>query len=66
MPTFLKTQFHHLYYSFITHVKKAQQPVNRCASFRHYVMNKWEREMTEMDKVKFKHGYKEVLRGVIN
>ena len=58
-------RFHHLYYSFITHIREAQQPINRCASFRHYVMNKWESEMTEMDKAKFKHGYKEVVRGMM-
>jgi hypothetical protein len=45
-------QFHHLLYSFQTHVRKAQNMVTRCASYRHYVMNKWEKEMTEVDKKK--------------
>lgn len=58
-------QFHRLYYSFVTYVNQAQQTVNRCASFRHYVMNKWEREMTEMDKQKFQKGFKEVVKGVM-
>lgn len=58
-------QFHNLYYSYITHVRKAVEPVNRCASFRYYVMNKWELGMTDIDKHKFKRGYKEVIKGMM-
>ena len=58
-------QFHNLYYSYITHVRKAVEPVNRCASFRHYVMNRWEFGMTDIDKHKFRHGFKEVVKGVM-
>lgn len=58
-------QFHHLLYSFQTHVRKAQNMVTRCASYRHYVMNKWETEMTEVDKKKFQRGYKKVIRAML-
>ena len=58
-------QFHHLLYSFQTHVRKAQNMVTRCASYRHYVMNKWEKEMTEVDKKKFQRGYKKVIRAML-
>lgn len=58
-------QFHNLCYSYITHIRKADDPVNRCASFRHYVMNRWELGMTDIDKHKFKHGYKEVVKGMM-
>ena len=54
-------QFHHLLYSYQTHVRKAQNMVTRCASYRHYVMNMWALEMTDKDKKKFERGYKKVV-----
>ena len=38
--------------------------VKRCTSYRYYVMNKWELEMTEKDKKKFEHGYKKVVKAM--
>lgn len=58
-------QFHNLLYSYQTHVRKAQDIVTRCDSYRHYVMNKWEREMTEKDKKKFEIGYKRMVKAMI-
>lgn len=58
-------QFHHLLYSYQTHVRKAQDMETQCASYRHYVMNKWEKEMTDKDKKKFERGYKKVIKRVI-
>lgn len=58
-------QFHNLLYSYLTHVKKAQDIVTYCDSFRHYVLNKWEREMTEKDKKKFEMGYKKIAKAMI-
>ena len=59
------TQFHNLLYSYQTHVRKAQDIVTQCDSYRHYVMNKWEREMTEKDKKKFEIGYKRMVKAMI-
>ena len=58
-------QFHNLLYSYQTHVRKAQDIVTQCDSYRHYVMNKWEREMTEKDKKKFELGYKRMVKAII-
>lgn len=58
-------QFHNLLYSYQTHVRKAQDIVIQCDSYRHYVMNKWEREMTEKDKKKFEVGYKRMVKAMI-
>jgi len=58
-------QFHNLLYSYQTHVRKAQDIVTQCDSYRHYVMNKWEREMTEKDKKKFEIGYKRMVKAMI-
>lgn len=42
--------FQNLMFSYLTYVRKAPNMVGMCDSYRHYVMNKWEREMTEKDK----------------
>ena len=39
--------------------------MTRYASYRHYVMNKWETEMSEVDKKKFQRGYKKVIRAML-
>ena len=56
--------FHRILYSYQTRVKKATDMVTKCESYRHYVMNRWEREMTERDKKVFEHCYKKVIRKV--
>lgn len=58
-------KFHYLLHSYLTHVKKGQDMVRRCTSYRYYVMNKWELEMTEKDKKKFEHGYKKVVKAML-
>jgi hypothetical protein len=58
-------KFHHLLYSYLTHIKKGQDMIGRCISYRYYVMNKWEIEMTEKDKKKFEHGYKKVVKAML-
>ena len=54
--------FQNLMFSYLTHVGKAQDIVGKCDSYRHYVMNKWEREMTEKDKKALKIKLKRLLR----
>lgn len=56
--------FHRILYSYQTHVRKATDMVTKSESYRHYVMNKWEREMTERNKKVFEHSYKKVIRKV--
>ena len=46
-------------------MRKAQDMETQCASYRHYVMNKWEIKMTEVDKKKFQRGYKKVIRAML-
>ena len=58
------SMFQSLMYSYLTHVRKAQTPVDRCTSYRHFVMNKWEDEMTKNDLKKFKRGYKSTVRNM--
>ena len=58
-------QFHNLLYSYQAYAKKGQDIMTRCDSYRHYVMNKWELEMTEKDKKKFKRGYKKVVKAIL-
>ena len=58
-------KFHNLLNSYQTHVRKGQDMVTRCTSFRHYVMNRWELEMTKKEKKKFKSGYKKVVRAMV-
>lgn len=56
--------FQSLMFSYLSRVKRSQTPVDRCISYRHFVMNKWEDEMTAGDLKKFKHGYKCTVRGL--
>ncbi len=58
-------QFHNLLYSYLKHVRKAQKIVTQYDSYRLYVMNKWERMMTEKDKKKFERGYKKIVKAMI-
>ena len=58
-------KFHNLLNSYQTHVRKGQDMVTRCTSFRHYVMNRWELEMTKKEKKKFNSGYKKVVRAMV-
>ena len=58
-------QFHDLLYSYQAHVRKGQDMVTRCTSFRHYMMNKWEFEMTKKEKKKFNRGYKKVVKTMV-
>lgn len=55
-------KFHNLLYGYQTYIRKERDIVTRCTSFRYYVMNKWELEMTEKDKKRFGHAYKEVIK----
>ena len=57
--------FHHLQYSYQTHLRKTQNPVERYDSFKHYVMNKWEGEKTECEMKHFKNGYKHVVKSLV-
>lgn len=55
-------QFYNLLYSYQTNIRNERDIVTRCASFRQYVMNKWELEMTEKDIKKFEDSYKKVFK----
>lgn len=57
--------FQNLMFSHLTHIKKSQDMAVRCDSFRHYVMNKWEREMTEKDKKVLKIKLKRLLKTML-
>lgn len=57
--------FHHLLYSYQTHLRKIPNPVERFDSFKHYVMNKWEGEKTECEMKHFKNGYKHVVKSLV-
>lgn len=56
------SKFQSLMYSYLTYVRKAQTPFDRCTSYRHFVMNKWEDEMNKKDLKKFERGYKSTVR----
>ena len=56
------SKFQSLMYSYFTYISRAQTPFERCTSYRHFVMNKWEDEMTEKDLKKFERGYKNNVR----
>jgi len=58
-------KFHNLLYSYQTYVRKGQDIVKQCTSYRYYVMNKWELEMTEKDKKKFGYSYKKVIKAML-
>lgn len=58
-------QFHNLLYGYQTHVRKGLDIVTRCTSFRQYVMNTWELEMTKRDKKRFEYSYKKVVKAMI-
>ena len=58
-------KFHNLMYSYQTKVRKGQNTMTRCDSYRHYVMNKWELEMSEKDKRKFIRGYKKMVKSMV-
>ena len=53
--------FHNFLYSYVTHLRNSKGSMNQYDSYRHYVMNRWEREMTEIDKKRFKVGYKHIV-----
>ncbi len=56
--------FHNILYSYLTHLRNSKGTMNQYDSYRHFVMNRWEAEMTEMDKKRFKTGYKHVVKGI--
>lgn len=56
--------FHNILYSYLTHLRKSKGSMKQYDSYRHYVMNRWEAEMTELDKKRFKTGYKHVVKGM--
>ena len=58
------SRFQSLMYSYLTYVKGMKTPVERCTSYRHFVMNKWEDEMTKDDLKMFKQGYKSIVRSM--
>lgn len=57
--------FQNLMFSYLTYVRKAPNMVGTCDSYRHYVMNKWEREMTEKDKKRLKFKLKRLLKSML-
>lgn len=56
--------FHSILYSYLTHLRNSKGSMNQYDSYRHFVMNRWELEMTEMDKKRFKTGYKHVVKSM--
>lgn len=56
--------FHSIQYSYLTHLRKSKGSMNQYDSYRHFVMNRWEMKMTEMDKKRFKTGYKHVVKSM--
>ena len=56
--------FHNLLYGYQNYLKKSKGTPNQYDSYRHYVMNKWELEMTEKDKRVFQKSYKHIVKGV--
>lgn len=58
-------KFHNLLYSYQTYVRKGQDIVKQCTSYRYYVMNKWELEMAKKDKKKFGHHYKKMIKAML-
>ena len=57
--------FHNILYSYLTHLRNSKGSMNQYDSYRHFVMNRWESEMTELDKKRFKKGYKHVVKGMV-
>lgn len=55
-------RFQNLLFSYLTHVGKAHEMVDRCDSFRHYVMNKWEGKMTKKSERQLMHNFKRVVK----
>ena len=58
-------KFHNLLYSYQTYVRKGQDMVKQCTSYRYYVMNKWELEMAKKDKKKFGQHYKKMIKAML-
>lgn len=58
-------KFHNLLYSYQAYVRKGQDIVKQCTSYRYYVMNKWELEMAKKDKKKFGHHYKKMIKAML-
>ena len=56
--------FHNILYSYMTHLGKNKNNMNKYDSYRHFVMNRWEKEMNEVDKKIFKKGYKHVVKSM--
>ena len=52
-------------YSYQAYVRKGQDIVKQCTSYRYYVMNKWELEMAKKDKKKFGHHYKKMIKAML-
>ncbi len=57
--------FQNLMFSYFAYARKSKDMVRRCGSYRHYVMNKWEREMTEKDKELLKIKLKILLKTMV-
>ena len=58
-------KFQNILNSYQTYVRKGQDMLTRCASFRHFVMNKWEFELTKGKMKKFERNYKNVIKALV-
>lgn len=57
--------FQNIMNSYQGHLNSSSNMMIRCDSFRHFVMNKWEREMTAKDMRRFKLGMKRVVNSIM-
>lgn len=57
--------FQNIMNSYQCHLNSSSSMMVRCDSFRHYVMNKWEGEMTVKDVRRFKLSMKRVVNSII-
>ncbi len=56
--------FHNMLFGYTTYLRKNMGNPNQYDSYRHYVMNRWEQEMTKRDKKVFQRGYKQIVRSI--
>lgn len=57
--------FQNMMNSYQNHLNGSSNMIVCCDSFRHYVMNKWEREMTAKDAGRFRWGMKKVVNSIM-
>jgi hypothetical protein len=59
------SNFQDLMFSYLTHIRKTQDVYERCDSFRHYVMNKWEGTMTKKSQKRLRYSLKRIMQNMM-